>query len=92
MLKPDFAAIREKLADVEAVLMIGGRAFVAYPYREERPIPEAAKFFHVAGSPEAIGREFPADYAVTGNVGATLEQVARDLARLVDQKAAAFIE
>jgi len=89
MLKPDFAAIREKLADVEAVLMIGGRAFVAYPYREERPIPEATKFFHVAGSPEAIGREFPADYAVTGDVGATLEQAARELAGLIDQKAAA---
>ena len=89
MLKPDFAAIREKLADVEAVLMIGGRAFVAYPYREERPIPEAAKFFHVAGSPEAIGREFPADYAVTGNVGATLEQAARELGALIDPKAAA---
>ena len=89
MLKPDFAAIREKLSNVEAVLMIGGRAFVAYPYREERPIPEAAKFFHVAGSPEAIGREFPADYAVTGNVGATLEQAARELADLVEPGAAA---
>jgi len=70
------------------VLMIGGRAFVAYPFREERPIPEAAKFYHVAGSPEAIGREFPADYAVTGDVGATLEEAARELARLVDQSGA----
>ncbi len=89
MLKPDFAAIREKLADVEAVLMIGGRAFVAYPYREERPIPESAKFYHVAGTPEAIGREFPADYAVTGDVGATLEEAAATLAAAVDGKGAA---
>lgn len=90
MLKPDFAAIREKLADVEAVLMIGGRAFVAYPYREERPIPESAKFYHVAGTPEAIGREFPADYAVTGDVGATLEEAAAVLAAAVERNGAAL--
>jgi benzoylformate decarboxylase len=89
MLKPDFAAIREKLADADAVLMIGGRAFVAYPYREERPIPESASFYHVAGTPEAIGREFPADFAVTGDVGATLEEAAAVLAAAVERRGAA---
>ena len=40
VMKPDFAWMRERFADAQAIVLVGGRAFVAYPYRAERPVPE----------------------------------------------------
>lgn len=89
MLKPDFVEIRRTLGDVEAILLIGGRAFVAYPYRAERPIPDACRVYHVAAAPEALGREFPADAAAVGDVAATLPALAQAIALRLDPAAAA---
>lgn len=88
-LRPDFAQIHEKLDGREAVLLIGSRAFVAYPYRDARPIPAGAQFYHLASSQDAIGREYPADFALTGDIAATLEALAGALAPLVDKPAVA---
>jgi benzoylformate decarboxylase len=88
MLKPDFAAIRARLEGVEAVLLIGSRAFVAYAYRDVQPIPEGTRFYHVAASAEAIGREFAADFAVTGDLAPTLNAIAASLSPLSDAKRA----
>ncbi|MBL8587120.1 MAG: thiamine pyrophosphate-binding protein [Methylobacteriaceae bacterium] len=88
MLRPDFAAIRGALGEVEAIVLVGGRAFVAYPYRAERPIPEACRVYHVAAAPEAIGREFPAEAAVVGDIGLSLAEIARELAARTDPAAA----
>jgi benzoylformate decarboxylase len=88
MLKPDFVEIRKTLGDVDAVLLIGGRAFVAYPYRPERPIPESCRVYHVASSLEALGREFPAEAAACGDLGATLAALGGALAGRVDARAA----
>jgi benzoylformate decarboxylase len=79
VIKPDFAWMRERFRDAEAIVLVGGRAFVAYPYRAERPIPEGAAFLHVADNPEAFGREHPADMALHGDIGATLAQAAEVL-------------
>jgi benzoylformate decarboxylase len=84
MLKPDFAFIRQRLEGMEAVLLIGSRAFVAYAYRDVQPIPEGTRFYHVAASAEAIGREFPADFAVTGDLPVTLNALAAALSCLAD--------
>ena len=88
-LRPDFAQIHDKLDGREAVLLIGSRAFVAYPYRDARPIPAGAQFYHLASSQDAIGREYPADFALTGDIAATLEALAAALAPLVDKPAVA---
>jgi benzoylformate decarboxylase len=88
MLKPDFAFIRQRLEGVEAVVLIGSRAFVAYAYRDVQPIPEGTRFYHVAASAEAIGREFPADFAVTGDLPVTLNALAAALSSLADIKRA----
>lgn len=83
VLKPDFAVIRERLEAAEALVLVGGRAFVAYPYRDVRPIPEGTKVFHVADNPAAFGREHPADLALLGDIGVTLRACAHRLARLL---------
>jgi benzoylformate decarboxylase len=85
VLKPDFAAIRERLQNAEALVLVGGRAFVAYPYRDVRPIPEGVKVLHVADNPEAFGREHPADVALLGDIGATLQTSATLLSALLDR-------
>ena len=62
-------------------MLVGGRAFVAYPYRDVRPMPEGEKVYHVADNAEAFGREHPADIALLGDIGATLAAVARHARR-----------
>mgnify|MGYP001765453348 CR=1 FL=1 len=87
VLKPDFAVMRERLERAEAIVLIGGRAFVAYPYRDVRPIPDGVSVHHVADNPEAFGREHPADTALFGDIGATLHAVAAELAHRLDRRA-----
>ena len=89
VMKPDFAWMRAKFADAQAVVLVGGRAFVAYPYREERPVPEGAAFLHVADNPEAFGREHAADIALLGDIGATLTEAAASIRARVDSAGAA---
>ena len=68
-------------------MLVGGRAFVAYPYREAEPVPEGVAVLHVADNPEAFGREHAADMALLGDIGATLAAAAERLAELVDRQA-----
>ncbi|HZZ60678.1 MAG TPA: thiamine pyrophosphate-binding protein [Roseiarcus sp.] len=86
VMKPDFAVMREHFETVRAIVLIGGRAFVAYPYREAEPVPEGVAVLHVADNPEAFGREQAADMALLGDIGATLAAAARRLAELVDRR------
>lgn len=88
-LKPDFGRIRATLEGLEAVLLIGSRAFVAYPYRDVDPIPSGTAFYHVAASAEAVGREHAADAAVIGDIGRSLEAIAAALFPLTDRAAVA---
>lgn len=89
VLKPDFAVMRQQLESAEALVLVGGRAFVAYPYRAVNPIPDGMKIHHVADNPEAFGREHPADTALLGSIGATLSAAAEVLHGLVDRAAVA---
>src|SRR5271169_6495193 len=85
VLKPDFADMRAHLKSAQAIVLVGGRAFVAYPYREDEPVPEGVAVMHVANNPEAFGREHPADMALLGDIGLTLAAAAGVLRELVDQ-------
>ncbi len=87
VMKPDFAWMREHFLDKKAIVVVGGRAFVAYPYREERPVPEGVALYHVADSGEAFGREQPADLALLGDIGDTLFAVAGKVAERVNRRA-----
>jgi benzoylformate decarboxylase len=84
VMKPDFAWMRAHFLDKQAIVVVGGRAFVAYPYREERPVPEGVAFYHVADAGDAFGREHPADIAALGDIAATLIAAAAHLRRHAD--------
>jgi benzoylformate decarboxylase len=85
VLKPDFADMRAHLQSVQAIVLVGGRAFVAYPYREAEPVPDGVAVMHIADNPEAFGREHAADMALLGDIGQTLAAVAERLAELTDK-------
>ena len=89
VLKPDFAEMRARLAAVKALVLVGGRAFIAYPYREVEPIPDGVKIFHVAEAPEAFGREHAADLALLGDISSTLCETAAALSLRIDSRAVA---
>ena len=87
VLKPDFAVMRQHFETAQAIVLVGGRAFVAYPYREAEPVPEGVAVLHVADNPEAFGREHAADMALLGDIGETLAAAAKRLSELVDRQA-----
>ena len=86
VLKPDFADMRAHLKSAQAIVLVGGRAFVAYPYREAEPVPEGVAVMHIADNPEAFGREHAADMALLGDISQTLAAVAQRIAEVVDKK------
>lgn len=79
VMKPDFAFMRARFETAKAIVLVGGRAFVAYPYRDEKPVPDGVEVYHVADNPEAFGREHAADLALLGDIGATLAAAAERL-------------
>jgi benzoylformate decarboxylase len=87
VLKPDFAVMRAHFEAAEAIVLVGGRAFVAYPYRDAEPVPDGVAVLHVADNPEAFGREHAADMALFGDIGETLSAAAERLRALLDTKA-----
>jgi benzoylformate decarboxylase len=86
VMKPDFAIMREHFESAQAIVLVGGRAFVAYPYRDAEPVPPGVAVLHVADNPEAFGREHAADMALLGDIGRTLAAVAKRLDELVDRQ------
>jgi benzoylformate decarboxylase len=84
VMKPDFAWMRQRFERTEAIVLVGGRAFVAYPYREARPVPDGVAFLHVADNADAFGREHAADLALLGDIGATLAAAAEALRKRLD--------
>src|ERR1700728_663612 len=79
------ADMRAHLQSAQAIVLVGGRAFVAYPYREAEPVPEGVAVFHIADNPEAFGREHAANMALLGDISQTLTAVAQRLAERVDK-------
>jgi benzoylformate decarboxylase len=89
VLKPDFADMRAHLKSAQAIVLVGGRAFVAYPYRDAEPVPEGIPVLHIADNPEAFGREHAAAMALVGDVNLTLAAAAARLRELTDKEAVA---
>jgi len=85
VMKPDFVDMRAHLKAAQAIVLVGGRAFIAYPYRDAEPVPEGVAVLHVADNPAAFGREHPADMALLGDIGLTLDAAAGRLRRLIHQ-------
>ena len=85
MLRPDLSAIRDILSSYKAVVIVGSRAFISYPYREGAPLDPETFVIHVADNSNAIGFDVACDIAVVGDIGTSLVALAEALGPLVDR-------
>ena len=72
MLAPSAAAIRSALERYDRVLLVGGHAFLVYPYSPGSPVPAGVELLHLSPDAAAIGRAHPVRLGVLGDPLATL--------------------
>ena len=72
MLAPSAAAIRAALEPFERVLLVGGQAFMVYPYSPGPPVPEGTELLHLSPDPLPLARAHPVRLGVAGGVAASL--------------------
>lgn len=85
-------AIRERLDGYKAVFLIGGQAFMVYPWTPGPPIPPSVDLLHLSCDPRQLGRSWPTTLGLAGDVGATLEALLPLLKRKSDALSHGFSE
>jgi benzoylformate decarboxylase len=91
MLPPHAGALRKALADYDRLFLIGGRAFMTYPYAPGSPLPEAVELLHLAPDVHDLGRTYPVRLGIVGDPRATLEALLPMLQRKVTANVAAEV-
>jgi len=98
MLPPAAAGIRAALEPFERVLLVGGQAFMVYPYTPGPAVPPHVELLHLSPSAADLGRAHPVRLGLVGDPAATLHAllplvVARvDAARAADTRGALWQE
>jgi len=72
MLPPAATGIRATLSDFERVLLIGGRAFMVYPYTDGSPVPDGVELLHLSPDPLQLGRTYAVRLGLSGDPRRTL--------------------
>jgi benzoylformate decarboxylase len=89
MLAPAAAAIRATLAPFERVFLIGGRAFMVYPYSDGSPLPDGIDLVQLSPDPAMLGRTYPVTLGVTGDPALTMAALLPVVQAKADAEAAA---
>lgn len=88
MLPPSAEDIRRSLKAYERVLVIGGQAFLVYPYSDGSPVPEGVDLLHLSEDPGAIGRAHPVLFGTVGDLAVSVETLFQQVCELVPPDAA----
>lgn len=75
MLPPIATMLRNELERYERVLLVGGQAFLVYPYTPGSPLPDGTDLVHLSPDPALIGRAHRARIGLVGDPRATLESL-----------------
>lgn len=75
-LPPSADAIGKVLAVFDVVLLVGGRAFMVYPWSAGPAVPPRVELLHVSPDPHQLGRTWPVALGLAGDPGATLRALA----------------
>jgi benzoylformate decarboxylase len=75
-LPPAAAAINQRLKSFERVFLVGGRAFMVYPYTPGPAVPPEVELLQLAPNPHDVGRVHPVVLGLVGDVRATLDALA----------------
>ncbi len=87
MLAPAAAMIHATLSAYERVLLVGGRAFMVYPYTPGPALPVSTELLHLAPDPYQLGRAYPARWAAAGDPKASLAALLQMISRSTDHAA-----
>lgn len=79
------AGIRGALDGNDRVLLVGGRAFMVYPYTPGSPLPGGADLLHLSPDSVQIGRAHPVRFGSTGDPRSSLEALIAIVGPLVDR-------
>lgn len=72
-LPPNAGAIASALAQYDTVLLVGGRAFMVYPYSPGPAVPDSVALLHLAPDAHQLGRTWPTELGITGDPKTSLE-------------------
>jgi benzoylformate decarboxylase len=87
MLAPAAAMIHAALSAYERVLLVGGRAFMAYPYTPGPALPESTELLHLAPDPYRLGRVYSSRWAAAGDPKASLAALLPMISERTDRPA-----
>lgn len=89
MLAPSATAIRAALEGYERVFLVGGQAFLVYPYSPGSPVPPGTELLHLSPDPRQLARAHPVRLGVAGGVAASLAALLPLVVARADAAAAA---
>ena len=72
-LTPAAAVISQALKSYERVLLVGGRAFMVYPYTPGSAVPESVELLHISPDAAQLGRTYTTRLGLLGDPRASLE-------------------
>lgn len=78
-LRPDMAEIRDQLQAYDCIVLIGSRAFIAYPYRDAEPLARETTLIQFADHRCAVGIDLPVDMSVVGDLRMSVFALAQAL-------------
>ena len=87
-LPPQASGIGAALAAYDTVLLVGGRAFMTYPWSPGPAVPPEVELLHLSPDAHQLGRTWPTALGLLGDPRASLEALLPLLAPLVDADAA----
>jgi benzoylformate decarboxylase len=91
MLAPSAAAIRAALAGYERVLLIGGHAFLVYPYSPGSPVPDGTELLHLSPDAAQLAHAHPVRLGVAGGIAASVAALVPLVSARADAAAAADV-
>ena len=88
-LPPAAAGIRGALEGFDRVLLVGGQAFLVYPYTPGPALPPSTELLHLSPSAGDVGRTHPVRLGLVGDPAASVRALLPLVAGRVDDRAAA---
>jgi benzoylformate decarboxylase len=88
MLPPQATGIRSTLGPFERVFLVGGKAFMVYPWSEGPPLPEGCDLVHLSPDPGPLARAHPLLHGFVGDPSATLAALVPPVRAAVDRASA----
>jgi len=72
-LPPVAAVIATELSQYDVVLLVGGRAFMVYPFSPGPAVPSTVSLIHLSPDVHQLGRTWPTELGLVGDPKASLE-------------------